>query len=118
MRCRATKACLIASVLFILEHEDVLDVSHHHLYLAIIAMFIVFRLLYLLVGVHNPFLLLERLLCALLFGGIFDAVRRALTAKPAAPPAAAAKPPSAVDGEPPRLPGDANPTPSGKPKEE
>jgi len=118
VRCRATKACLIASVLFVLEHEDILDVSHHHLYLAIISMFIIFRLLYLLVGVHNPFTLLERFVCALFFGGIFDAVRRALAAKPAAPPsAAAAKPPSAADGEP-RLPGDANATPSGKPKEE
>jgi len=80
-------------------------------------MFIFFRLLYLLVGVHNPFLLFERCLCAIFFGGIFDAIRRALTAKPAAPPAAAAKPASA-DGEP-RLPTDANPTPTGgKPKEE
>jgi len=103
--------------LFILEHEDILDVSHHHLYLGIVGMFIFFRLLYLLVGVHNPFLLLERFLCAIFFGGIIDAIRRALAAKPAAPPAAAAKPPAA-DGEPPRLPADANPTPTGKPKEE
>ena len=78
-------------------------------------MFIFFRLLYLLVGVHNPFMLIERFICTVFFGGIFDAIRRALTAKPA-PPAAVAKPPAA-DGEP-RLPADANPTPSGKPKEE
>lgn len=112
----ATKACLIASILFVLEHEDVLDVSHHHLYLGVVGMFIFFRLLYLLVGIHNPFLLFERFLCAIFFGGIFDAIRRALTAKPAAPPATAAKPASA-DGEP-RLATDANPTPTGKPKEE
>jgi len=93
-----------------------IDVSHHHLYLGIVGMFIFFRLLYLVVGVHNPFLMFERLFCAVFFGGIFDAIRRALAAKPAAPPAAAAKPPSA-DGEP-RLTTDANPTSPGKPKEE
>ena len=116
--CRATKACLVASILFILEHEDILDVSHHHLYLSIVGIFILFRLLYLIAGIHNPFLLFERFVCAIFFGGIFDAIRRVVTAaaKPAAPPAAAAKPASA-DGEP-RLPTDANPPPSGKPKEE
>jgi len=114
--CRATKACLIASILFILEHEDLLDISHHHLYLGIVGMFIFFRLLYLLVGVHNPFLLFERFVCAIFFGGIFDAIRRALAARPAAPPAAAAKP-AAADGEP-RLPAEASPTTPGKPKEE
>jgi len=79
-------------------------------------MFIFFRLLYLLVGVHNPFLLFERFVCAIFFGGIFDAIRRALAARPAAPPAAAAKP-AAADGEP-RLPAEASPTTPGKPKEE
>jgi len=92
-----------------------LDVSHHHLYLGIVAMFIFFRLLYLLVGLHNPFMLFERFICTIFFGGLIDTIRRALATKPTAPPTAAAKPVSA-DGEP-RLSADTN-APPGKPKEE
>lgn len=81
---RATKACLIASILFILQGEGHLEISHHLLYLAVIAFFILFRLVYLVIGIHNPFSILENLVCTLFFGGLFDAIRRAVAStKPA-----------------------------------
>lgn len=77
----ATKACLIASILFILDSEGQLSITHHQLYLSILAFFMLFRLAYLIFGIHNPFQILENLVCTLFFGGLFDAVRRAVTSK-------------------------------------
>lgn len=87
----ATKASLIASILFILDGEGLLGISHHLLYLSIVAFFVLFRVAYLVIGIHNPFSIVENLVCTLFFGGLFDAIRRAVTATK---PIAAAK----VDG--------------------
>lgn len=89
----ATKACLIASILFILDDKGYIEIAHHLLYLGIVAFFVIFRVVYLVVGIHNPFYLAENLVCTLFFGGMLDAIRRAVSS---AKPAAAAK----VDGEP------------------
>jgi hypothetical protein len=78
----ATKACLLASLLFIFDDEGMLDIGHHELYLAVVAIFIVGRLLYLVLHVHNPFALFENIVCTLFFGGLVDAVRRVVAFKP------------------------------------
>lgn len=95
--CRATKACLIASLLFIFDDAGLIDVPHHDLYLGIVAFFILGRLAYLLIHIHNPFLLFENLIGAVFFGGLFDAIRRVLASRSAG--AASATAPTKVDGE-------------------
>lgn len=75
----ATKACLLASIAFILEHEGYIDLPHNHLYLAVIAFFVLFRWVYLLLNIHDPFHPFENVVCAVFFGGMVDALKRALT---------------------------------------
>lgn len=92
----ATKACLVASILFILDDGGMFELSHHEIYLAVVAFFILGRLVYLLIGIHNPFLLLENLVCTLFFGGVVDAIRRLVSKQPAAGSATA---PAKIDGD-------------------
>lgn len=83
---RATKVSLLASVVFVLDHEGLIHLPHHLLHLAIVASFILLRLLYLLLGVHNPFRLLENVVCAIFFGGVVDALKQAVSGTPKAKP--------------------------------
>lgn len=92
----ATKACLIASLLFIFDEAGLIDLPHQQLYLAIVAFFILGRLAYLLFHIHNPFLLFEKIVGAVFFGGILDAIRRRFAARWNRSPAAAT---SKTDGD-------------------
>lgn len=85
---RATKVSLIASVVFILDHEGLIHLPHHLLHLAIVASFILLRLLYVLLGVHNPFRLLENVICTIFFGGMVDALKKAVSSEPKVKPEA------------------------------
>ncbi|ESO12047.1 hypothetical protein HELRODRAFT_93147 [Helobdella robusta] len=71
-----TKICLLASILFILNQDDYIDVSPALLYLIIVAMFILVRVLYVAFHVKDPFVPVENILCTVLFGGIFEKLKR------------------------------------------
>jgi len=75
---RATKASLLASIAFILNDIGYIDLHHHVLYLAIVGCFIFTRILYLLVGIHDPFHPFENLFCGFFFGGVVDALKHAV----------------------------------------
>jgi len=73
-----TKSCAIASILFILERKGIVEAPHALIYFGVVIFFINFRLAAVMFGIHDPFLPFENLACSVIFGGMWDALRRAL----------------------------------------
>ncbi|KAG8237639.1 hypothetical protein J437_LFUL013617 [Ladona fulva] len=74
-----TKACLVASVIFVLDKKtDVISAPHALVYFGIVIFFVYFKLSSVLLGIHDPFLPFENLFCALFLGGIWDSLQRVL----------------------------------------
>lgn len=71
-----TKVCLLASIIFILHHDGHLNLPHTWVYLFVVVLFIVVRVLYLTAHIENPFSPVENLACAVLFGGLFDKIKK------------------------------------------
>lgn len=77
----STKACCVASVIFVLDRQSqYISVPHNIIYLGIIAFFVYFKLSAELLNVHDPFAPFENLFCAIFMGGIWDAMSRAIMA--------------------------------------
>lgn len=77
----ATKACVVASVVFLLERLNYIAVPHPLIYFGIVLFFVYFKISSVVLGIHDPFVPLENLACAVLLGGVWDALRRASAAK-------------------------------------
>ncbi|XP_037556900.1 trimeric intracellular cation channel type 1B.1 [Dermacentor silvarum] len=76
----ATKACLVASVIFVLDKKtEFVSAPHALVYLGIVVFLLYFKLSAMLLGIHDPFLPFENLFCAVFLGGVWDALGRALT---------------------------------------
>jgi len=73
-----TKACLIASIIFVLERTAVIVAPHAVIYFGVVIFFVYFKLSSLLLGIHDPFIPFENLFCAIFLGGMWDALRRAI----------------------------------------
>lgn len=72
-----TKTCLIASLLFILnDTESSIQIPHSVFYLLIIIFFITTRLLYVLCHISDPYAKAEKVICNVLFGGIFEKLKK------------------------------------------
>jgi hypothetical protein len=71
----ATKASLCAGIAFILHELGYIRLHSQLLYLAVVAFFIIVRILYLLAGIHDPFHPFENLCCGVFFGGVVDAIK-------------------------------------------
>lgn len=78
----ATKTSLIATLVFVLRSLGYFETSHHVLYLYVIVFFLIFRLIYLVVDIRNPFRPFENVFCALFLGGIVDALKKAMSREP------------------------------------
>lgn len=77
----ATKACVAASILFVVEKETTYITAPHDLvYLGVVAFFVYFKLSGILLHIHDPFAPFENLFCAVFMGGIWDAMSRAIAA--------------------------------------
>ncbi|CAI9726718.1 trimeric intracellular cation channel type B-like [Octopus vulgaris] len=74
-----TKACLIASIIFVLEKTSVIEAPHAVIYFGVVIFFVYFKLSSLLFGIHDPFVPFENLFCAIFLGGMWDAMRRAIS---------------------------------------
>ncbi|KAL1429255.1 hypothetical protein MTO96_016470 [Rhipicephalus appendiculatus] len=75
-----TKACLVASVIFVLDKKtEFISAPHALVYLGIVVFLLYFKLSAMLLGIHDPFLPFENLFCAVFLGGVWDALGRALT---------------------------------------
>lgn len=73
----ATKASLVASVVFLCERLNLIAVPHPLIYFGIVLFFVYFKISSVVLGIHDPFVPLENLLCAIFMGGMWDALRRA-----------------------------------------
>ena len=74
-----TKACLVASIIFVLERTAVIVAPHAVIYFWVVIFFVYFKLSSLLLGIHDPFIPFENLFCAIFLGGMWDALRRAIS---------------------------------------
>jgi hypothetical protein len=77
-----TKACIAASILFILDKKtDIISAPHSLLYFGIVVFFVYFKISSILLGIHDPFAPFENIFCALCMGGLADAITRAFGSK-------------------------------------
>nr|CAG4644132.1 EOG090X09U3 [Lepidurus arcticus] len=78
----ATKACIVASAIFVLDKKtDFISAPHALVYFGIVIFFVYFKLSSMLLGINDPFLPFENLCCAVFFGGIWDTLGRAVGVK-------------------------------------
>lgn len=78
----ATKACVAAAIIFIIDKKtDWISVPHALVYFGIVIFFVYFKLSSLLLGIHDPFLPFENLFCTFFMGGIWDALAKIIAAK-------------------------------------
>jgi len=88
-----TKACVAASIVFVLEKKsNLLSAPHELIYFGVVGFFVYFKLSSILLGIHDPFMPFENLFCALFMGGIWDALSRAIAASRERRAAAQAQP--------------------------
>lgn len=75
-----TKACIVASVIFVLDKKtDIISAPHALVYFGIVIFLVYFKLSSMLLGIHDPFLPFENLFCAIFMGGVWDALGRAIS---------------------------------------
>ncbi|WAR24737.1 T38B1-like protein [Mya arenaria] len=74
----ATKACLVASLVFLMERLNYIQAPHPLIYFGVVIFFVYFKLSALLLGIHDPFAPFENLFCAIFMGGMWEALRRAV----------------------------------------
>lgn len=74
----ATKACIVASCIFLLERLNYIQAPHQLIYFGVVIFFVYFKLSALLLGIHDPFAPFENLFCAVFMGGMWDALKRAI----------------------------------------
>nr|CAD7573686.1 unnamed protein product [Timema californicum] len=74
-----TKACIVASIIFVLDKKtDIISAPHALVYFGIVIFFVYFKLSSVLLGIHDPFVPFENLFCALFLGGIWDSLAKLL----------------------------------------
>ncbi|KAH9498462.1 hypothetical protein Btru_007545 [Bulinus truncatus] len=79
----ATKASLVASIIFLCERLNLIAVPHPLIYFGVVLFFVYFKISSVVLGIHDPFVPLENLFCAVFMGGMWDALRRAAIKEPA-----------------------------------
>lgn len=82
----ATKASIAASLLFIVDRKtDLISAPHALVYFGVAIFLVYFKLSSVLLDIQDPFAPFENLFCAVFFGGIWDALERAISASAQAP---------------------------------
>lgn len=76
-----TKAVVMASMVFLMEKLNYITAPHPLVYFGVVIFFVYFKLSAILLGIHDPFAPFENLFCAIFMGGMWDAMRRAVTKK-------------------------------------
>lgn len=70
---------MLASIIFVLDKKtDWISAPHALVYFGIVIFLVYFKLSSILLGIHDPFLPLENLCCAIFFGGIWDSLAKIL----------------------------------------
>lgn len=74
-----TKASIVSSVVFVLDRKtELISAPHALVYLGIVIFLVYFKMSSILLGIHDPFLPFENLICTLCFGGIWDKLAKLL----------------------------------------
>ncbi|XP_067937969.1 trimeric intracellular cation channel type 1B.1-like isoform X1 [Watersipora subatra] len=71
------KGSTVISVLFVLRAAHIIHIEHTIVFSCSIAVLIYLRISMMLLGTRDPFLPFENLICSVIFGGMWDALRRA-----------------------------------------
>lgn len=72
----ATKACLAAAMIFVLDKKtDLISAPHALVHFGIVIFFVYFKMSSMLLGITDPFLPFENLFSALFLGGILDSLQ-------------------------------------------
>lgn len=72
-----TKACVVASLIFVLDKKtDLISAPHALVYFGIVIFFVYFKMSSLLLGIADPFLPFENLFSALFLGGVMDTLQQ------------------------------------------
>ena len=58
---------------------EVFEVPHALLYFGVVVFFVLFRVSALVLGMGDPFVPFENLFCAIFMGGVWDAMKRAIS---------------------------------------
>lgn len=84
----SSKACLSASVVFICQHLGFFSAPFSVVYLSVVIFFVYFSISAQVLGVHDPFVPFEKIVCTVVFGGLVDAVGRLFSRaeRPVVPP--------------------------------
>lgn len=69
----------MAATVFLLEKLNYITAPHPLVYFGVVIFFVYFKLSAILLGIHDPFAPFENLFCAIFMGGMWDAMRRAVT---------------------------------------
>ncbi|OXA41796.1 trimeric intracellular cation channel type 1B.1 [Folsomia candida] len=90
-----TKACIAASLIFLLDKKtEFISAPHSLLYFGIVVFFVYFKISSILLGIHDPFAPFENIFCALCMGGLADAITRAFGGSPGSSPSSATQKPT------------------------
>uniref|UniRef100_A0A646QF42 TICCTA n=1 Tax=Hemiscolopendra marginata TaxID=943146 RepID=A0A646QF42_9MYRI len=77
-----SKACIVASVIFVIDKKtDLISAPHALVYFGVVIFFVYFKLSSVLLGIHDPFVPFENLFCAVFMGGVWDALSQAISGK-------------------------------------
>ncbi|CAG0917899.1 unnamed protein product [Notodromas monacha] len=75
-----TKACFIASIIFLVDKKtELISAPHSLVYFGIVIFFVYFKLSSVLLGIHDPFIPFENIFSMLFLGGIWDAMQKAMS---------------------------------------
>jgi len=72
-----TKSSLTVSLLFVLVHLKLITIGSNLDFLIAMGFLIYFRIIILLLGIHDPYAPFENIICGIFFGGLVDAARNA-----------------------------------------
>ncbi|EUB61847.1 Trimeric intracellular cation channel type B-A [Echinococcus granulosus] len=74
-----TKISLLSAIVFYYDLLDLIPLSRHQLFLAVVGVLVYMRVAMLCLGLKDPFAPIQNLICTIFFGGVVDALKAAVT---------------------------------------
>ncbi|KAL5960617.1 Trimeric intracellular cation channel type [Taenia solium] len=74
-----TKISLLSAIVFYCDLLDLIPLSRHQLFLAVVGVLVYMRVAMLCLGLKDPFAPIQNLICTIFFGGVVDALKAAVT---------------------------------------
>ncbi|KAL5106008.1 hypothetical protein TcWFU_000358 [Taenia crassiceps] len=74
-----TKISLLSAIVFYCDLLDLVPLSRHQLFLAVVGVLVYMRVAMLCLGLKDPFAPIQNVICTIFFGGVVDALKAAVT---------------------------------------